>query len=220
MIGIFAWMVIAESLIGGLFNAARPYLPYTAATALGGVPIGTASFGPGRAENVAALPFAAGPRCCWRSRWRARCWLIALPYGGMSAEEAAPSGGRAATYGGGRGGVGAGDMDDAWGTIDEIIEWLDGGSTLGPEITKLIRIMKLNEEAGEVTQAVIGTLGQTLARASPTLGRRPGRTVRRHRHRYGRARHAHPRRPRTFDGHLARVASRSLGTPSAAAATS
>ena len=61
MIGIFAWMVIIESLIGGLFNAARPYLPYTAATALGGVPIGTSSFGPGRgAENVAALPFAAG----------------------------------------------------------------------------------------------------------------------------------------------------------------
>jgi len=61
MIGIFAWMVIVESLIGGLFNAARPYLPYTAATALGGVPIGTSSFGPGRgAEDIAALPFAAG----------------------------------------------------------------------------------------------------------------------------------------------------------------
>ena len=61
MIGIFAWMVIAESLIGGLFNASRPYLPYTAATALGGVPIGTSSFGPGRgAESIAALPFAAG----------------------------------------------------------------------------------------------------------------------------------------------------------------
>jgi ABC-2 type transport system permease protein len=61
MIGIFAWMVIIESLVGGLFNAARPYLPYTAATALGGVPVGTSSFGPGRgAEAVAALPFAAG----------------------------------------------------------------------------------------------------------------------------------------------------------------
>jgi hypothetical protein len=61
MIGIFARMVIAESLIGGLFNASRPYLPYTAATALGGVPIGTSSFGPGReAANIAALPFAAG----------------------------------------------------------------------------------------------------------------------------------------------------------------
>jgi NTP pyrophosphatase (non-canonical NTP hydrolase) len=42
----------------------------------------------------------------------------------------------------------------------DIIKWLDGSSTHGPEITKLIRIMKLTEEAGEVTQAVIGTLGQ------------------------------------------------------------
>ena len=23
-------------------------------------------------------------------------------------------------------------MDDAWGTIEEITKWLDGGSTLGP----------------------------------------------------------------------------------------
>jgi ABC-type transport system involved in multi-copper enzyme maturation permease subunit len=61
MIGIFAWMVIIESLVGGLFNSVRPYLPYTAATALGGVPLGTSSFGPGRgAESIAALPFAAG----------------------------------------------------------------------------------------------------------------------------------------------------------------
>ena len=61
MIGIFAWMVIIESLIGGLFEGARPYLPYTAATALGGVPLGTSSFGPGRGvAGVTALPFAAG----------------------------------------------------------------------------------------------------------------------------------------------------------------
>ena len=115
----------------------------------------------------------------------------------------------------------AGNMDDAWGVIDEIIEWLDGGSTLGPEIKKLIRIMKLTEEADEVTQAVIGTLGQnprkgvthtwedvqaelcdvivTAMVALTTLT---------------------PDARETFDGHLARVASRSLGTPSAAAATS
>ena len=36
MIGVFVWTMIIESLIGGLFNAARPYLPYTAATALAG----------------------------------------------------------------------------------------------------------------------------------------------------------------------------------------
>jgi hypothetical protein len=89
--GELAWMVIAESLIGGLFNAARPFLPYTAATALGGVPIGTASFGRGRrmSRRCRSLP---GPRCCWRSRWSARCWLIALLCGWMSAEdEAAPT---------------------------------------------------------------------------------------------------------------------------------
>ena len=108
-------------------------------------------------------------------------------------------------------------MDDAWGTIDQIVRWLDGGSTLGPEIKKLIRIMKLTEEAGEVTQAVIGTLGQnprkgvthtwedvqaelcdvifTAMVALTTLT---------------------PDARETFDGHLARVARRSLGTPRAA----
>ena len=113
------------------------------------------------------------------------------------------------------------NMDDTWGTIDEIIEWLDGGSTLGPEIKKLIRIMKLTEEAGEVTQAVIGTLGQnprkgvthtwedvqaelcdvivTAMVALNTLT---------------------PDARETFNGHLARVASRSLGAPPAAAGSS
>ena len=51
-------------------------------------------------------------------------------------------------------------MDDAWGTIKEIVTWLDDSSTLPPETEKLLRIMKLTEEAGEVTQAVTGTLGQ------------------------------------------------------------
>src|SRR5580692_146751 len=51
-------------------------------------------------------------------------------------------------------------MDDAWGIIREIVKWLDDSSTLPPDTEKLLRIMKLTEEAGEVTQAVIGTLGQ------------------------------------------------------------
>jgi NTP pyrophosphatase (non-canonical NTP hydrolase) len=109
-------------------------------------------------------------------------------------------------------------MDDAWGTIEEIVRWLDDSSTLAPETEKLLRIMKLTEEAGEVTQAVIGTLGQnprkgvthtwedvqaelcdvifTAMVALTTLT---------------------PDARETFDGHLARVASRSLGTPRAAA---
>src|SRR6185437_15399239 len=60
VIGVFVWVILIESLIGGLFNAVRPYLPYTAATALAGTPLGSASFGPGRgASGAAPLPFAA-----------------------------------------------------------------------------------------------------------------------------------------------------------------
>lgn len=51
-------------------------------------------------------------------------------------------------------------MDDAWGTIDQIVNWLDANRTLPPDTEKLLRIMKLTEEAGEVAQAVTGTLGQ------------------------------------------------------------
>lgn len=51
-------------------------------------------------------------------------------------------------------------MDDAWDTIERITGQLDARSTLPPDMEKLLRIMKLTEEAGEVTQAVIGTLGQ------------------------------------------------------------
>jgi NTP pyrophosphatase (non-canonical NTP hydrolase) len=51
-------------------------------------------------------------------------------------------------------------VDDAWDTIEDITAWLDRCSTLAPETEKLLRIMKLTEETGEVTQAVIGALGQ------------------------------------------------------------
>jgi ABC-2 type transport system permease protein len=61
VIGVFVWTLIIESLVGGLFGSARPYLPYTAATALGGTPLGSANFGPARGvSGVAPLPFAAG----------------------------------------------------------------------------------------------------------------------------------------------------------------
>ena len=51
-------------------------------------------------------------------------------------------------------------MDEAWDAIGEITEWLDSASTLPPEQERLLRIMKITEEAGEVTQAVIGAIGQ------------------------------------------------------------
>ena len=60
VIGVFVWTIIIESLIGGLFDSVRPYLPYTAATALAGTPLGSASFGPSRGvSGVVPLPFAA-----------------------------------------------------------------------------------------------------------------------------------------------------------------
>jgi ABC-2 type transport system permease protein len=50
MIGIFLWGFVVEQIIGGLVDNAQPYLPYTAATALAGTPLG---------GGVTALPFAA-----------------------------------------------------------------------------------------------------------------------------------------------------------------
>jgi NTP pyrophosphatase (non-canonical NTP hydrolase) len=110
-------------------------------------------------------------------------------------------------------------MDDAWGTIGQIVTWLDANSTLPPDTERLLRIMKLTEETGEVTQAVIGTLGQnprkgvthtwddaqaelcdvmfTAMVALATLT---------------------PDAQRVFSTHLARVADRSLGKPQAGTA--
>jgi NTP pyrophosphatase (non-canonical NTP hydrolase) len=51
-------------------------------------------------------------------------------------------------------------MEEAWDTISEIVQWLDSASILPPEQERLLRIMKITEEAGEATQAVIGTIGQ------------------------------------------------------------
>jgi ABC-type transport system involved in multi-copper enzyme maturation permease subunit len=61
VIGVFVWALVIESLVGGLFTGLRPYLPYTAATTLAGIKLGSAAFGPanGVAGAAAPLPFAA-----------------------------------------------------------------------------------------------------------------------------------------------------------------
>ena len=46
---VFAWGIVAEQVIGGLFTSIKPYLPYTAATTMAGSGAGGAS----------PLPFAA-----------------------------------------------------------------------------------------------------------------------------------------------------------------
>lgn len=61
VIGVWVWALAVESLIGGLFTAVRPYLPYTAATTLAGIKLGGAAFGPAHGLSGVAgpLPFTA-----------------------------------------------------------------------------------------------------------------------------------------------------------------
>ncbi|MEV0368666.1 MazG-like family protein [Streptomyces sp. NPDC050636] len=47
-----------------------------------------------------------------------------------------------------------------WNTVEELARRLDRESTLPPEQERLLRILKVSEEAGEVAQAVIGATGQ------------------------------------------------------------
>lgn len=47
IIGTLIWCLVIESILGGDLTAIRPYLPYTAATTLGGAKLGAGAFGPG-----------------------------------------------------------------------------------------------------------------------------------------------------------------------------
>jgi ABC-type transport system involved in multi-copper enzyme maturation permease subunit len=59
VIGVFAWGIVVESILGGVFTSVRPYLPYTAATTLGGTRLGNAAFGPAHGlAGPGPLPFA------------------------------------------------------------------------------------------------------------------------------------------------------------------
>jgi hypothetical protein len=60
VVGVFVWAVVIESVLGGLYPAARPYLPYAAATTLSGARVGYSTFGPAHgAGGSVPLPFAA-----------------------------------------------------------------------------------------------------------------------------------------------------------------
>lgn len=56
-------------------------------------------------------------------------------------------------------------MDDrAWDTVARLADWLDehsaeGGVALSADAVRMLRVLKLSEEVGETTQAVIGVLG-------------------------------------------------------------
>ncbi|WP_049569745.1 MazG-like family protein [Streptomyces sp. SBT349] len=51
-------------------------------------------------------------------------------------------------------------MDQAtWHTINRLVEWLDANNANSPEITRLLRVIKIQEEAGEVAEAIHGAMG-------------------------------------------------------------
>ncbi|MER6359541.1 MazG-like family protein [Kitasatospora sp. NPDC001527] len=47
-----------------------------------------------------------------------------------------------------------------WESVDHMVAWLDEESPLPPREERLARILKLSEEVGEVSAAVIGVTGQ------------------------------------------------------------
>ncbi|MFJ9180503.1 MazG-like family protein [Streptomyces sp. NPDC102360] len=47
-----------------------------------------------------------------------------------------------------------------WATIDQLRAWLDANNSRPPHEALLLRILKLAEEVGEVSEAVIGAVGQ------------------------------------------------------------
>ncbi|MFH9467354.1 MazG-like family protein [Streptomyces clavifer] len=47
-----------------------------------------------------------------------------------------------------------------WDTVDHLHAWLDSATGVPPEQDLLLRMLKLSEEVGEVSRAVIGATGQ------------------------------------------------------------
>ncbi|MFE4973411.1 MazG-like family protein [Kitasatospora sp. NPDC056651] len=47
-----------------------------------------------------------------------------------------------------------------WESVDHLVAWLDEQGTQSPQEERLLRILKLSEEIGEVGAAVIGATGQ------------------------------------------------------------
>lgn len=52
------------------------------------------------------------------------------------------------------------DDNDLWATVDRLRAWLDDNNARPPQEALLLRMLKLSEEVGEVSQAVIGAVGQ------------------------------------------------------------
>ncbi|KUL53478.1 MazG-like family protein [Streptomyces sp. NRRL S-1521] len=49
---------------------------------------------------------------------------------------------------------------DPWDTVDRLHDWLESHNRRAPREALLLRMLKLSEEVGEVSEAVIGAMGQ------------------------------------------------------------
>jgi NTP pyrophosphatase (non-canonical NTP hydrolase) len=49
---------------------------------------------------------------------------------------------------------------DPWDTIGRLHDWLESHNQRAPQEALLLRMLKLSEEVGEVSEAVIGAMGQ------------------------------------------------------------
>jgi ABC-type transport system involved in multi-copper enzyme maturation permease subunit len=58
-VGILIWAFFVEAILGGFFNSAGPYLPFTASTTLAGARLGGGGFGFAGSSSARPLPFAA-----------------------------------------------------------------------------------------------------------------------------------------------------------------
>ncbi|MGP4004257.1 MazG-like family protein [Streptomyces sp. 8N706] len=51
-------------------------------------------------------------------------------------------------------------MDQSsWSTVRRLVEWLDEESQAPAEMARLLRVLKISEEAGEVAEALHGVMG-------------------------------------------------------------
>ncbi len=58
-------------------------------------------------------------------------------------------------------------MDQSsWATVGRLVEWLDDASAAPPQTERILRVLKLSEEVGEVAEAVIGAMGQNPRKGS------------------------------------------------------
>ncbi|ARF56015.1 MazG-like family protein [Streptomyces gilvosporeus] len=49
--------------------------------------------------------------------------------------------------------------DTAWDTVGRLVEWLDTESGVSPDLARVLRVLKITEEAGEVAEAIHGVSG-------------------------------------------------------------